>query len=577
MAKLRYLNFLCLVLASLALSTTSASAQGATIVITKQDVEVEADATFQLELSVPNNLDDFEIDVTIFEAISSSTNSQGGPLHKLQDITLTPAQNINSVSWSLQLRSPGTSSTQGTLLPGPGSYPIQLDLITDSQVLTSTTSYINVVNNSTPTSTILVLQPDVDTLSEALEFVAESDAPIHLALNPATLKELALDSELTASLKDSTTTAVIVYHSLEPEIDSLPSATQDFLFGSLLENFGQWLNNEGISYINDATFFEADPGASAAETLGRLQRTRLLAISSSTQLYTTPATRWVLTTPSLETELNSSQHVTAAAFRADMSDSLATVLVASRLEDIQALRLLLSQSTINFTRLDTLELPEDLISIDSQTESTTPLASSQDIRVTQLLNSYFTLGSATSSQAFEYANRYALLVNDGSQQLEMSALAAALESDLALTSVAPGQGLNVAATEATIPITLINAAQEPRQVRLVLDADKATIADPVRDILLQPGTNLVDVDLELRALGNSALGIALTTQDGSIVLSESEMTVRSTAFPGMGTALSVLALLSLASWWVISTRKERKKLLEPHIDLTKPTKTPQRL
>jgi hypothetical protein len=75
-------------------------------------------------------------------------------------------------------------------------------------------------------------------------------------------------------------------------------------------------------------------------------------------------------------------------------------------------------------------------------------------------------------------------------------------------------------------------------------------------------TTRVPINVRTRASGDSALDVTLQTPDGGLVIDRTRVTVRSTAFSGVGVVLSVGAGTFLALWWgrhIVVARRDRRR------------------
>ncbi len=121
--------------------------------------------------------------------------------------------------------------------------------------------------------------------------------------------------------------------------------------------------------------------------------------------------------------------------------------------------------------------------------------------------------------------------------------------------------------EGDIPITLFNETGGPVQVELTFDSDnKLDFPDGATQRLrLAEGPNRVQVPVEARASGSFPLRITATSPDGVLTVGRAQITVRSTAFSGVGLVLSIGALLVLVVWWARHWRTARRnrRLVDP--------------
>jgi hypothetical protein len=86
------------------------------------------------------------------------------------------------------------------------------------------------------------------------------------------------------------------------------------------------------------------------------------------------------------------------------------------------------------------------------------------------------------------------------------------------------------------------------------------------EVTLAQETTRVPLNVRTRASGDSPLDITVSAPDGHVVIGRTRITVRSTAFSGVGIVLSVGAGTFLAVWWLrhaVTTRRERRRKLRP--------------
>lgn len=126
--------------------------------------------------------------------------------------------------------------------------------------------------------------------------------------------------------------------------------------------------------------------------------------------------------------------------------------------------------------------------------------------------------------------------------------------------VAPDQpAVTLTAREGTIPINLVNTSERDIAVSVHLESEKLEFPDgSVVETVLTPGENRLAVAVEARATGAFPVEVRVTSPDGSIELATTRFSLRSTAVPGIGIALSALAALVLAVWWARHWRTARR-------------------
>lgn len=110
----------------------------------------------------------------------------------------------------------------------------------------------------------------------------------------------------------------------------------------------------------------------------------------------------------------------------------------------------------------------------------------------------------------------------------------------------------------SIPVRIDNGLDV--DVRLTMTARSPRLdfpTGPSTEVVLTPGANRIDLPVEVQAPGSSLLRIEFTSPDGSLVLPEATVTVRSSSISGVGAALSGVSLLVLGLWWLRTHRSRR--------------------
>lgn len=119
--------------------------------------------------------------------------------------------------------------------------------------------------------------------------------------------------------------------------------------------------------------------------------------------------------------------------------------------------------------------------------------------------------------------------------------------------------VTLAAREGLIPVRIRNDLDHPVEVAVELRSDKLEFPEErVITTTLPPGETKLEVGVRTRASGAFPVDIVVTAPDGSLVLSETRFTLRSTAVPGIGIVLSLVAALVLAVWWARHWRTARR-------------------
>ena len=124
----------------------------------------------------------------------------------------------------------------------------------------------------------------------------------------------------------------------------------------------------------------------------------------------------------------------------------------------------------------------------------------------------------------------------------------------------PAQGtVTLTADTGVVPVTLENGLPDPVKVRLSVLSDKLEFPDgDTLELTLDPGTNRREIAVRTRATGSFPVELDLRTADDRIVVATGRLSVRSTAFSGLGLVLSIVAGVFLAVWWALHLRSARR-------------------
>ena len=136
----------------------------------------------------------------------------------------------------------------------------------------------------------------------------------------------------------------------------------------------------------------------------------------------------------------------------------------------------------------------------------------------------------------------------------------ALVADTLAAIGIPSQGtVTLTADAGVVPVTLVNGLPEQVTVQLSVLSDKLEFPDgDTLELTLDPGTNRREVAVRTRATGSFPVELDLRTADASIVIATGRLSVRSTAFSGLGLVLSIVAGVFLAVWWGLHLRSARR-------------------
>ena len=120
-------------------------------------------------------------------------------------------------------------------------------------------------------------------------------------------------------------------------------------------------------------------------------------------------------------------------------------------------------------------------------------------------------------------------------------------------------GVTITGRDGDLPLTLVNSQSLPVTVALELSSEGLDFPEGRRQLVaLDPGRNEVLIRIEARSAGESAVGVAVTTPEGGIVLDRGTARVRSAGLAGWGLMVLAAAVAGLAAWWIRTARPRRR-------------------
>jgi hypothetical protein len=140
-----------------------------------------------------------------------------------------------------------------------------------------------------------------------------------------------------------------------------------------------------------------------------------------------------------------------------------------------------------------------------------------------------------------------------------------------LITLPQASSITLTSTRGEVPLTILSTPSLRARVELRLSSQrlifrlppggKCRIPTPtseVCDLTLTTQNTTIKVPVETRSSGVFPLDVSLWTPDGSQMLVRDRDTVRSTAVSGVGIILIVVAIVSLAIWWIRDLRYGRR-------------------
>jgi len=121
------------------------------------------------------------------------------------------------------------------------------------------------------------------------------------------------------------------------------------------------------------------------------------------------------------------------------------------------------------------------------------------------------------------------------------------------------QTITLTSEAAEIPLTLLNETGRTVTVRVTLASDQLSFPDGMtREVELPPRSTTIGFAVESAGSGTFPLELQLTSTDGRIPISSTEVRVRSTFVGGVGLILTIGASVFLALWWLFHFRSRRR-------------------
>ncbi|MEY2455288.1 MAG: hypothetical protein QOK06_382 [Acidimicrobiaceae bacterium] len=165
-------------------------------------------------------------------------------------------------------------------------------------------------------------------------------------------------------------------------------------------------------------------------------------------------------------------------------------------------------------------------------------------------------------------------LSDSARREYLDAVRGAVRDTLSRISAPRGQTITFTARDGVVALTIRNDTGAPARVAIILRGAKLQFLDyPGGVVPVTLATSSTRIELRVRALasGDSPLDVTLATPDMRFELGHTRITIRSTAFSGVGIILSVGALLFLVLWWGRHIITDRRRKRRPPRHATKAT------
>ncbi len=164
-------------------------------------------------------------------------------------------------------------------------------------------------------------------------------------------------------------------------------------------------------------------------------------------------------------------------------------------------------------------------------------------------------------------------ITEGQRQTLLGSVAKTSGRVFGQMSLPGSSSITLTSTKAQIPLTILLKRSLKAHVALQLTSQRllfqpfdppngrCAVPTPTTEVcqlvLVNQNTTL-KIPVQTRSSGVFPLDVALVSPDGSVVLARDQDTVRSTAISGVGLVVIVLAVISLAVWWVRDLRRGRR-------------------
>jgi hypothetical protein len=122
------------------------------------------------------------------------------------------------------------------------------------------------------------------------------------------------------------------------------------------------------------------------------------------------------------------------------------------------------------------------------------------------------------------------------------------------------RSFTITARRSELPIRITNNATRKVTVLLRFQGTRLQVngGHPLTAVL-QPGANSLTVPVLARTSGEFTMVVEIRTADGALLLSSTDLRIRSTVVSGVGVVLAAGALTFLVVWWALTIRRERRR------------------
>jgi hypothetical protein len=135
-----------------------------------------------------------------------------------------------------------------------------------------------------------------------------------------------------------------------------------------------------------------------------------------------------------------------------------------------------------------------------------------------------------------------------------------IDEGLAFVVPPESRSFTITARRSGLPIRITNNATRKVTVLLRFKGTRLQVngGRPLTAVL-HPGANSLTVPLLARTSGEFTMVVEIRTADGALLLSSTDLRIRSTVVSGVGVVLAAGALTFLVVWWALTIRRERRR------------------
>ena len=135
-----------------------------------------------------------------------------------------------------------------------------------------------------------------------------------------------------------------------------------------------------------------------------------------------------------------------------------------------------------------------------------------------------------------------------------------IDSIFASVALPANRVVTLTSNRATVPVSVTSRGKVPLELRLTLSSDRLKIEGGGTQLIkVGTATNTASFVIDTKTLGIFQANLELTTPDGKVAISATNLQIRSLTFTLAGTLLTGAALAILALWWIRTLRKGRAR------------------